>query len=349
MKNFIQLQELYTKIILFIIIVTSTSVITYFYRQFALKRGIIAKISSRSLHDKIIPRGGGIVFGFFFPVLIFGLWLLNDCPTWLMLSVGLGGFAAALIGFVDDIYEITALKKLLLHFCISLYFFIIFFSFHPFPVPIATNFFLFVIMVGVWLFTPIWSINTLNFIDGIDGLAISASIFASITMIIVLALTGGDMVLILTFSLLAATSIGFAFFNMPSASIFMGDSGSIFLGYVVGCSVLITVYLEQVSIWTWITTLSYFFADTITTNISRIFLVKKWYGVHRSHAYQNIARIKKSHAKVTYGILLYCFLWSMPLAIWSALEPKWALVAAIAAITPAVVFSLRYGPRLSSE
>ncbi len=349
MDYYIQSQELPAKIIFFIVVVALSVALTYFYRQFATQREIIAKINSRTLHDIVVPRGGGIGFGFLFSLIIFGLWIMDDCPTWLMLSIGLGSFVAALVGFIDDVYEITALKKLMSHFCLSLYFSFVFFSYHPFPLSIYTDLFLFGLIMGIWLFIPLWAINLLNFIDGIDGLAISASVFTCMAMVIVLFLTEGDPVLITVFSILAAASIGFVFFNMPPASIFMGDSGSIFLGYFVGCSILITIYLGEISMWTWITALSYYLADTTTTTISRMFLVKKWYGEHRSHAYQNLARIKNNHAKVMYWILLYQVFWALPLVIWSALDPDWAPAAAIIALTPAVLWSLNFGPRLSSQ
>jgi Fuc2NAc and GlcNAc transferase len=200
------------------------------------------------------------------------------------------------------------------------------------------------------LFIPVWLINLYNFIDGIDGLAISGAVFICCAVASVLAVTRGDRWLVLVVVLLAAACIGFLFFNLPPASIFMGDAGSIFLGYCFSATLLVTVWSGQISAWTWLTILGYFIADTTTTSLARIVLVrKKWYGVHRSHAYQNLARIYKSHAKVTYGVVVYNVLWVFPLALLSALRPVWAPAAAGLALAPAVIWTLRFGPTLSSD
>ena len=164
-----------------------------------------------------------------------------------------------------------------------------------------------------------------------------------------LAISGGEEYFIFVFALLAASCLGFLVFNHPPASIFMGDSGSIFLGYCLGTLLLSTVILEQMSLWSWIAILGYFIGDTTTTGLFRLFCVKKWYGVHRSHAYQNLARICNSHAKVTYGVMLYHMLWSLPLAIWSALVPAMAPLAAALSLGPAIAWTFRFGPRLSSD
>ena len=151
------------------------------------------------------------------------------------------------------------------------------------------------------------------------------------------------------FLLLLACSSTFMIFNWPPASIFMGDSGSVFLGYIFGALILFTVKSGDISIWTWLIVFGYFFADTTVTQLMRIILVKKWYLPHRSHAYQNLARITGSHIKVTGGVVLYNVVWILPLTIWSVLKPEMALFAAFLAIAPSLVFAFKYGPLLSSS
>jgi Fuc2NAc and GlcNAc transferase len=129
----------------------------------------------------------------------------------------------------------------------------------------------------------------------------------------------------------------------------MGDAGSVFLGYTFGVLSLFTVLNNDISIWVWLTVFGYFFADTMVTQIIRVVLVKKWYLAHRSHAYQNLARITESHLKVTSGVILYNIIWILPLTIWAALQPEIEILAAILAITPAVVVAYKYGPVFSSS
>jgi Fuc2NAc and GlcNAc transferase len=334
---------------LLVLATTATVAGSLLYRNVALQRGIIAKISSRTLHDRTVARGGGLVFASVFAVAIFLTWLRGGLPTWVMLALGVGGIAAAVVGFVDDVYEVSAVKKLATQICLAIWLLVVFYT------PLYEQFFLNagvierVLATLTLIFIPVWLINLYNFIDGIDGMAISASVFVCAAGMIVLALTGGRSVTFFVFAFLGASCLGFLFLNIPPARIFMGDAGSIFLGYCIAAILLLTVRTGEISAWTWICMLSYYVADTTTTTVSRMFLVKRWYGVHRSHAYQNLARIHKSHAKVTYGVVLYNILWALPLSVWSALRSEWGPLAALISVAPAVVWTLRFGPRLSSD
>jgi Fuc2NAc and GlcNAc transferase len=205
------------------------------------------------------------------------------------------------------------------------------------------------ITIPVILFFMVWMMNAYNFIDGIDGMAASGAIFVSITLALVLFLTDGPIEIVAIFILVASTVIGFILFNWPPATIFMGDAGSVFLGYIFGSLLLFTVLNNDISIWSWITVFGYFFADTTVTQIMRVILVKKWYLAHRSHAYQNLARITGSHLKVTGAVILYNIIWIFPLVVWSVLQPEMEVVAAILAVAPAMIVTYKYGPLLSSS
>lgn len=321
-----------------------------YYRNLAISRGIVAKINFRTLHEKIVPTGGGIVFATVVSAAIIAAWLAGQLPGRLMLAFGLGGGAAGAIGFVDDIHEIRPLQKLAAQLCLALWLFAILYQ--PLYAPLLRAGFgiASAVVVLLLLFISVWLINVYNFIDGIDGLAISGAVFICCAVMIVLAIGHGDERLLFIAALLAASSIGFLFFNLPPASIFMGDAGSIFLGYFFGAMLLITVLSGQISAWTWLTILGYFVADTTTTSLARVVLVRRnWYGVHRSHAYQNLARIYKSHAKVTYGVIAYNVLWALPLAVLSVRMPEWAPAAAGLSLAPAVIWTLKFGPTLSSD
>ena len=194
----------------------------------------------------------------------------------------------------------------------------------------------------------VWMINAYNFMDGIDGMAISGAVFISGAITLVLLLTNGSSELTILFMLLLSSSSAFLFFNWPPATIFMGDSGSVFLGYIFGSLILVTIMNDDISIWTWLIVFGYFFADTAVTQIMRVILVKKWYLAHRSHAYQNLARITESHLKVTGSVALYNIFWILPLTLWSALQPEMSLIAVVLAVTPGLVVAYKYGPVLSS-
>ena len=120
----------------------------------------------------------------------------------------------------------------------------------------------------------VWLMNAYNFIDGIDGMAVSGAVFVSATMIGVLLWTRPESEFIQIMLLLLASTLAFMLFNWPPASIFMGDAGSVFLGYIFGSLILVTVMVGDVTVWTWLVVFGYFFADITVTQIMRIILVK---------------------------------------------------------------------------
>ncbi len=319
-----------------------------FYGRHARRIGVVATPNFRTLHEAVVPRGGGIGFGAIFVIAIISLWASDRLPTALMLAIGVGGGIATAIGFIDDVHDIRAIVKLCLQVGLSVWFLVMAPESPLLPPFHGLSGALDCFVLFVALFLPVWMINLFNFIDGIDGMAISASVFVCTAAFLILLVTDGDKTLGLVVALLGTASLGFAAVNLPPARVFMGDAGSIFLGYVIGALLLTTVSSGQISIWTWLTILAYFVADTTTTTLCRIALVRKWYGAHRSHAYQNLARILKSHSKVTYGVLLYNLLWVLPLAIWSARAPAWGPLTTLLSLGPAVLWTLRFGPRLSS-
>jgi Fuc2NAc and GlcNAc transferase len=297
------------------------------------------------LHINPVPAGGGIVFSIVFVVGLFYHWWLNQSSNNLLLVLAVGCGAAAVFGFLDDLKDIRAMKKFAVQFLLSgwtLFWLdggpLVFFDWIPFLVSIP-----------VTMLFLVWMMNGYNFMDGIDGMAISGVVFVSGTMIWVLLWTHPESEFIMVMALLLASSSAFLLFNWPPASIFMGDAGSAFLGYLFGPLILITVMVGDVNIWTWLVVFGYFFADIVVTQIMRVILVKKWYLAHRSHAYQNLARITGSHLKVTGGVVLYNLIWVLPLTLWSALSPEIALYAAVLSVLPGTVIAYRYGPRLSSS
>ena len=259
--------------------------------------------------------------------------------------IGVGGFLATLLGFFDDVFYIRASHKFLIQSFLAgwVMFWLdggVIFTAEWLPVWLS--------WILTW-FLMVWMMNLYNFMDGVDGMAVSGAVFVSMTLIVVLLVTGEFSSLALLFSLLALSCSGFLPYNWAPASIFMGDSGSVFLGYLFGALMIKTTMTGDISIWTWIVVFGYFFADANLTILLRILLVKKWYHAHKSHAYQNLARVLKSHAKVTGAVQIYHFLYLFPIAIWTVLTPNWAPIASIIALMPAAILTFRFGPIFSSD
>ena len=325
------------------------AVVSYFgiilYRRVAISRDIVANPNFRNLHASPLPVGGGIVFSFVFVFSLFFIWWLNQISDDLFWGLAVGGGSAALFGFLDDLKDIRASSKLVAQFFLSGW---LLFWLGGGPL-LSIDWIPVLVAIPVTALFLVWMVNAYNFMDGIDGMAVSGAVFVSGAITLVLLLTNGDSEFFSVFVLFLASISTFLFFNWPPASIFMGDSGSAFLGYIFGALILFTVKSGDISIWTWLTVFGYYFADTTVTQLMRIILVKKWYLPHRSHAYQNLARITGSHLKVTAGVVLYNVVWILPLTIWSVMKPEMALFAVALAIAPSLVFAFKYGPLLSSS
>ena len=317
----------------------------HYYCKIAIKYKILAYTNFRTLHDNVMPRGGGIVFSLIFILAVLTLSLTNniDCNT--IYAICVGGIGAMALGFIDDVINLTKRYKFILQWCLAIWIMLCFngeYLVAPEWMPVWFSIFF-------TLFSLVWLINLYNFMDGIDGMAISGSVSICVTLIIVLLISSGPKEIILIFSLLATCSFAFLIYNWPPAKIFMGDSGSIFLGYIFGVLIIKTTLAGDINIWTWLIVFGYFVGDTTTTTIMRIFLVRNWYGEHQSHAYQNLARIWGSHSKMTRYMLIFHFLWLLPLAIWSTINSELAPLATFFAIFPAIIWTFKFGPRLSSK
>ena len=331
-------------LLLFVVYVVSI-LGTICYKKIAIKFNILANLNFRTLHQTPTPRGGGIVFSITFIASVMLLAFLGVIQKDLINVFGYGCTLALIVGYVDDLISISSLKKLALQF--FLVFWILFFFddqiFNSHKDLMDWTILFFVAFLLVWL------INVYNFIDGIDGMAILGAILISSTLLLTLIITNTFSDLTILLLVLLVSSLGFLFFNWPKASIFMGDAGSIFLGFYFCGLIIYSVTSNEISLLTWLVVFGYYLGDTSTTTIIRIFLVKRWYGTHRSHAYQNLARIKDNHFLVTIGVLMYHLLWLLPLALLTVLKPNLAMFAVFCAYFPSILWTIKFGPLFSRE
>ncbi len=206
-----------------------------FVKLIANHVGAIDIPNERKVHKKPMPRLGGlgIYLGFLLGYMIFG----EQTPT--MNSILIGSFVLIITGMIDDIKPLKATQKLigqvLAAFIVVFYgnillrdvsFFGIYIDFKIFAYPITVIFIL-------------GCINCLNLIDGLDGLAGGISSIFFLTIGIIAYFQGRiGLSVVLTFIMLGST-LGFLFHNFYPAKIFMGDSGSMFLGFIISIITLL--------------------------------------------------------------------------------------------------------------
>jgi len=187
---------------------------------------------NRRMHDHPIPRMGGlaIFLGFLLSTLVFVP--LSQSLRGMLL----GAILIVILGIFDDIYALPALPKLLVQIVAALIAVL-----HGNVIEVVSNPNLFsdnpYWVLGAWSVpvTVIWIVaitNAVNLIDGLDGLAVGVAAISSLTMLVI-AMLVSENVVALTMAALAGGCIGFMPYNQNPAKIFMGDTGSTFLGFVL--------------------------------------------------------------------------------------------------------------------
>lgn len=207
-------------------------IMTPLVKRFAFWAGAISVPNHRSVHTKKMPLMGGLAMFISFAAVYLAVALtIGKYDTEVMLGMLLGGGIIVIVGALDDRFNISPRLKLLgqvaaASVVVSFGFYI---NYIQLPFGDAID-------VPKWagmLITILWIVgvsNAVNLIDGLDGLSAGVSGIATLT-IMVLALTTANYPVALMCAVLLGAIIGFLFFNFHPASIFMGDTGSLFLGF----------------------------------------------------------------------------------------------------------------------
>ncbi len=193
-----------------------------------------------------------------------------------------------------------------------------------------------VVVAGlIWL----WFVNLFNFMDGIDGISgvEAMSIGAGLALFAFFAVHSVQLLMLSI--LLVAAALGFLIWNWPPARVFLGDVGSIPLGYLLGWLLLMAAVRGY-----WATALIlplYYLADATLTLAIRSARGAKVWQAHREHFYQRAAQGRLSQRAVVFWILA-CNVALIALALWAAAGQPWPAVAIAALVVLALLAKLQY-------
>ncbi|MBT4490452.1 MAG: hypothetical protein HOC72_23135, partial [Rhodospirillaceae bacterium] len=208
----------------FIVTVAATALALRLLRA----RAVLDIPNERSSHDRAVPRGGGIAV---MAVMVGGwcllAWWRGDSFDLLALSILTAGLAA--VSFLDDLRGLPALPRLLLQAlavalgCLLLSDGAVFQGLLP---PMADR-----LAAG---FCWLWFINLFNFMDGIDGITSVEAACIGVGIVLVVEVSGVGADLASPAAIAAGAAIGFGIWNWRPAKIFLGDVGSVGLGFLLG-------------------------------------------------------------------------------------------------------------------
>ena len=262
-------------------------------KRLALYIGALDVPNERKVHKVPIPRLGGLaIFGAF----LLGYILYGEITTQ-MISILIGSFIIFLVGVFDDIKPIAAKYKFLVQLVAAsivviygqVYFNEITFIWIDLKLSLVTSYIfsiLFIVAIS----------NAINLIDGLDGLSsgVSSIYFLTIIVICVLLgkLTGLDMILSL---IMLGATLGFLVYNFPPAKIFMGDSGSLFLGFMISIISLMSFKVATfTSLIIPIVTLSIPIFDTVLAIFRRLLKGESIGTPDKEHFHHQLLKLKFS-------------------------------------------------------
>lgn len=233
--------------------------------------------NARSLHATPTPRIGGL--GIMAGVAVAGAWL-GDAA---LLPVLLAAMALAGLSLADDVRGLPVYVRFLAHF-------------------VAAAICLLALGLSAWgllaaTLAVVWMTNLFNFMDGADGLAGGMAVigFGALALAAWLADAPG---LAVFCAALAATALAFLRFNFPPARLFMGDAGSIPLGFMAAT---LGILGARQGVWPWVFPLivfSPFIVDATATLVQRAWRGEKVWRAHRSHYYQRAVLLGASHRQL---------------------------------------------------
>jgi UDP-GlcNAc:undecaprenyl-phosphate GlcNAc-1-phosphate transferase len=272
--------------------------------KLAFRIGAVDRPNYRKVHASIMPRIGGLaIFGAF----LIGYLVLRPADEHAA-GILVGALIIVIVGFLDDMLEITAKAKLAGQLAAAL----VVVTWGGLQIEFINLPFIGQIDFG-YLSIPItiiWIIgitNAINLIDGLDGLAAGVSTIALIS-IAVMAMIMADLFVVATAAILAASSLGFLFYNFHPAKIFMGDTGSLFLGFMISVLALLGFKnIAVVSLIIPVIILGVPISDTFFAIVRRIRLKQPITAPDKSHLHHCLLRTGFSHRQtvlIIYGIAI---------------------------------------------
>lgn len=312
---------------------------TWAFLKYALARQVMDIPNERSAHTSVTPRGGGMAIVVTYLCLLFILQFTGVVESSLFAALAGSGLIVAIIGFFDDHRPIPAISRLLTHFVAAAWALIWLSSslesvFANTMVPV-------VIIYVVAVLYAVWLTNLYNFMDGIDGIASIEAVTVGLggAVLYWLVLPGGYW---LVPALLAACAAGFLVWNFPPARIFLGDSGSGFLGITIAVISLQALSFERDLFCAWLILIGVFVVDATTTLGRRALNGETLFQAHSCHAYQNAARSLGSHGTVSLAIGAINIFWLLPVSTMVSLDVLSAATGILITYAPLFLLCLLY-------
>jgi Fuc2NAc and GlcNAc transferase len=312
-------------------------------RTLARRTGLVDRPNERSSHRALTPRGGGlaVVIGMAAALLA---WPSDWSATPAVAALVAGAAVVALIGLADDRFGLKPSPRFVGQLAAAVVLVAATGGLERLPLPPPLDVPLGPVSGPLAVLWVLAVLNFMNFMDGIDGIA---GLQACVTGV-ALTLAGWDASASFLAAALVGAGAGFLAFNWSPATIFLGDVGSGFLGFVLaslpllappgsrGAAVLLTG-----------TSLLLFLLDATTCLLLRMARGERWYEAHRQHLYQRWVAAGASHRRVAAWIGVGSVAITLPaLLAWRSGDRSWAWAALALGVA---LFGLEWGIVVRAE
>jgi Fuc2NAc and GlcNAc transferase len=278
--------------------------------------------NQRSAHTEATPHGGGVGI---YAGLVCG-WALAGILASPWPGLYTGGLALAgplvLLGVLDDRFGLPVGARLAAYALVCVLAAVSVLGASP------------AWLVAVGALYALWLVNLYNFMDGIDGIAATEALFAALAAAGLGWLGSADGHYIVFCLLLAAACAGFLPWNWAPARLFMGDAGSVAIGFLLAALSLLGEASGALSLSVWLILLAVFIGDASATLLWRLVRGERVTEAHSRHLYQRLARHWRSHRRVVLVMAAYNLFWLLPLAAVAQQLPGAAPAALLAAYLP---------------
>lgn len=295
-----------------------TLLVTPLVRKLAYRFGALDSPSERKIHKVQIPRWGGlaIFIGFIIPFTIAflatNILQIEEFHLLPFIGIILSSVIILFVGVWDDVKPISHRAKFFWQFLAAII--VLYFGVQIEYISNPFNGLVYVGMFSVPL-TLLWIVgitNAINLIDGLDGLACGVTAISAGTFFFVALQTGqpGAAVLILS---IAGAALGFLFYNFYPAKIFLGDSGSLFLGFILATTSVIGVFKTPLFIALIIplVILGVPIFDTLFAIGRRLKNMKSPFEADNKHIHHMLLRAGFTQREAVLSIYIACFLLSI--------------------------------------
>ena len=294
-------------LLLIVITMLISLMITPIVIAISKKLNIVDKPNFRKVHTQPVSVLGGTVILFSF---LIGIWISHPMEREIKPLI-IGSFIMYVVGLIDDICDLKPLLKLLGQVVAAsvIVFYGITIDFISFPMGPTIHFgFLSIPITIIWI---VAITNAINLIDGLDGLASGVSIIALLTIAFI-AILQGNIFITMICSVLIGSLLGFLFFNFHPAKIFLGDSGALMIGFIIGfVSLLGFKNITFISLFFPIIILAVPFIDTLFAMIRRVKKGQHIMQADKSHLHHKLLALGYSHRQTVLLIYSIAILFSL--------------------------------------